>query len=217
MISETVLAKAKEFFPDLEIKYKDESTLMKIVGVALFFNKSFMTNFTTTLGSTIYFPNRKFEQLRPLSAIVILLHELVHVHDAKKWSRVLFSFLYMFPLLMSLLLLPLLLVSWKIFLPLIVLSLCPVPAYFRMLFEKRAYLVSLYCTYQLSVKKQFTSNLESASASYLKNFKDSSYYFMWIFKNIDKDFADAVVKVKAGQKPYEDPVFEMIDKVLKVC
>jgi len=217
MISETVLAKAKEFFPDLEIKYKDESTLMKIVGRILFFNKSFMTNFTTTLGSTIYFPNKKFEQLRPISALVILLHELVHVHDSKKWSRILFSFLYLFPLTLAVLLLPFLFLSWKIFLPLIILSLCPVPAYFRMLFEKRAYLVSLYCTYQFSIKKQFTTNLDNAAVSYLSNFKDSSYYFMWTFKNLDKEFADAIVKVRAGQKPYEDPVFEMIDKVLEVC
>lgn len=216
MIQDSVLAKAREFFPDLEIKYKDESTLMKIIGKILFFNPSFMTNFTTTVGSTVYFPSRKFEQLRPISSLVILLHELVHVNDAKKWSKPLFAFLYMFPLTLAFLLLPFLLFSWKIFLPLIILSLCPVPAYFRMLFEKRAYLVSLYCTYQFSIKKQFTTNLDNAAASYLSNFKDSAYYFMWPFKNLDKDFSDAVVKVKAGQKPYEDPVFEMIDKVLEV-
>jgi hypothetical protein len=217
MISENVLARAKEFFPDLEIKYKDESTLMKIISKILFFNKSFMTNFTTTLGSTVYFPSRRFEQLRPISSLVILLHELVHVHDSKKWSKFLFSFLYMSPLTLAVLLLPFLLLSWKIFLPLILLSLCPIPSYFRTLFEKRAYLVSLYCTQQFSIKKQFTTNLDNAASSYLSSFKDSSYYFMWPFKNLDKEFADAVVKVKAGQKPYEDPVFEMIDKVLEVC
>lgn len=216
MISDKVLKKAKEFFPDLEIRYKDESTLMKILGKVLFFNKSFMTNFTTTLGSKVYFPNKKFVDLRPLSSLVVLLHELVHVNDSKKWTQVLFSFLYMFPLALAVVFLPLLLVSWKIFLPLLVLSLLPLPAYFRMIFEKRAYLVSLYVLHQLSVKKEFNTNLDTAAASYLENFKDSSYYFMWPFKSLEKDFADAVVKVKAGQKPYEDPVFEMIDKVLEV-
>lgn len=216
MISDKVLTKAKEFFPDLEIRYKEESTLMKVLGKILFFNKSFMTNFTTTLGSKIYFPNKKFVDLRPLSSLVVLLHELVHVSDSKKWSRVLFSFLYMFPLSLALVFLPLLLVSWKVFLPLLVLSLLPIPAYFRMVFEKRAYMVSLYVLQQLSIKKEFTTNLDTAAASYLENFKDSSYYFMWPFKNLEKEFADAVVKVKAGQKPYEDPVFEMVDKVLEV-
>lgn len=215
MISDNILTKAKEFFPDLEIRYKDESTLMKILGKILFFNKSFMTNFTTTLGSKVYFPNKKFVALRPLSSLVVLLHELVHVSDSKKWTQILFSFLYMFPLALVVVFLPLLLVSWKLFLPLLVLSLLPLPAYFRMVFEKRAYLVSLYVLHQLSVKKEFNTNLDTAAASYLENFKDSSYYFMWPFKNLEKDFADAVVKVKVGQKPYEDPVFEMIDKVLE--
>lgn len=216
MLSDNVLSKAKEFFPDLEIKYKDESTFMKTLGKLLFFNKSFMTQFTTTIGSTIYFPNRKFEQIRPVSTLIVLLHELVHVHDAKKWTRPIFSFLYLFPLSLSLLFLPLLFFSWKIFLPLLIISLLPLPAYFRMSFEKRAYLVSLYCAQKLSVKKQFNINLENAAKGYLENFKDSDYYFMWPFSNLDKEFANAVVKVKAGERPYEDPVFEALDKIIEV-
>ena len=216
MIPETVLAKAREFFPDLEVKYKDESLLMKFISHILFFNKSFMTNFTTTIGSTIYFPSRKFVDLRPLSSTATLLHELVHVSDGKKLNKVLFSFLYLFPLSLIVVFLPLMLLSWKIFLPLLILSCLPVPAYFRMLFEKRAYLVSLYVLQQLSLKKAFETNLDKACESYLENFKDSSYYFMWPFKNLDKTFTDGVSKIKAGQKPYEDPVFEMVDKVLEV-
>jgi len=217
MIPENVLVKAKEIFPDLTIKFKDQSTLMKIISKILFFNKYFMTSFTTTLGSTIYFPSKKFIELRPISTLVVLIHEMVHVYDAKKWTKVLFSLLYMFPLSLALVFLPLLFVSWQIFLPLLILSLLPIPAYFRMIFEKRAYLVSLYCIYHLSFKKGFNTNLDNGATSYLRNFKDSSYYFMWPFKNLEKDFTEGVAKIKAGQKPFEDPVFEMVDKMLEVC
>ncbi len=216
MVSETVLSKAKEFFPKLEIKYKDESFLMKTLGTILFFNKSFMTQYTTTIGNTIYFPTRKTEQVRPVSSLIVFLHELVHVYDSNKWSQTLFSLSYLFPLVFSVLLLPLLFVSlW--FLPLVVLCALPVPAYFRMMWEKRAYLVSLYCTYKLSIKKEFTVNLESSAEGYIGNFKDSAYYFMWPFKDLDKEFAEAIVKIKNGEAPYQDPVFEIIDKVLEVC
>lgn len=208
---------AQAFFPDLKIKYKDQSPFMKLLGKLLFFNKSFMTSFTTTIGSTVYFPSENFVKLRPISSEIVLLHELVHVSDAKKLNKLLFGFLYLLPLTLIPLALLLFLFSWKIALPLLLLSAAPLPAYFRMHFEKRAYLVSLYCTQQLAVRKQFTINLEKSAAGYLDNFKDSSYYFMWPFKNLDKEFADAVVKVQAGQKPYEDPVFEMIDKVLEAC
>ena len=216
MLSEQLLNKAKEFFPDLNVKYKNETVFMENLGKVLFFNKDFMTKYTTTLGSDIYFPDRKFEQLHPITANVVFLHELVHVHDAKKISKQFFSFLYLFPQCLSLIFLPLMLLSWKIFLPLFILSLLPLPAFFRMYLEKRAYLVSLYSVYQLSIKKNFTVSLEDSAASYLKSFKDSGYYFMWVFKNLDKEFANAIIKIKSGQKPYEDEVFLMIDELLAV-
>lgn len=217
MIPDNVLVKTREFFPDFQIKYKDESTLMWILSKILFFNKNFMTNFTTTIGSTIYFPSKKYEDIRPISSLIILLHECIHINDAKKINKFLFSFLYLLPVSLCIILLPLLFITWYMVLPLIILSLCPIPAYFRMNFEKRAYLVSLYSNYQLSLKKNYTLNLDSFAATYVSNFKNYKYYFMWIFKDLDKDFADAVIKIKAGEKPYQDPVFSIVDKILEVC
>ena len=81
-----LVEKSKEFFPDLEVKYKTESSFMKLIGKILFFNKTFMTFYTTTIGSTIYFPNREFVNNKEVSSSIIFLHELVHIHDSKNSS-----------------------------------------------------------------------------------------------------------------------------------
>lgn len=218
MISDVVLNKAKTYFPDLQVKFKDESLLMKILSFILFFNKSFMTRYTTTIGSTIYFPSRKAVDLLKITYLNVFLHELVHVHDAKKISKLLFSFLYLLPLSLIPICLGLFfLVTWKIMLPITILCALPLPAYFRMRFEKRAYMVSLYVTDILSKKTPFDNNIDQLKKDLLSNFKTSNYYFMWVFKGLDKDFDDAVNKIKDGKRPYEDKVFDMIEDILSVC
>src|SRR4030043_385107 len=108
MSFQTLVQSAQTHFPNLKIKYKDESLLMKILGKLMFFNKGFMTSYTTTIGSTIYFPNSNFVKARPISSSVILLHELVHLYDNSKFTAPLFSFLYLFPQILVLLFFPLL-------------------------------------------------------------------------------------------------------------
>lgn len=213
MSFEDLVTAAKQYFPDLSIKYKNQSSFMKFIGFLLFFNKGFMTDYTTTIGSTIYFPSAATLKVRPVSGSLVLLHELVHVHDAKKITKFLFGFLYLSPQIWALLCLPLFLFSWKIALILMLLFLCPIPAYFRMYFEKRAYLASLYALSLLSKRLNFPATLATQEQSYLNHFKDSTYYFMWPFGNLKKDFDDGVAKIKAGQRPYEDPVFDIIEKL----
>lgn len=217
MVSQIVLDKTKEFFPDVRLMYKNESTFMKMLGKILFFNSQFMTSFTTTIGSNIYFPNKEFEEFRPISSLVVFLHELIHVYDSKRLFKGLFSFLYLFPITLIPISFLFLLLSWKITLILSILFALPLPAYFRMNFEKRAYLNSLYCMNKLSIKKNIPVNLDNLRNSYLKSFKDSSYYFMWPFSSIDKEMQDGLNKIKLGNRPYEDKVFDIIDKILDVC
>ena len=205
---------AQKYFPDLKIKYKDKSWFMKLIGTLLFFNKSFMTGYTTTIGSTIYFPSEAAVKTRPVSAAAVLLHELIHVNDAKKLTAPLFGFLYLTPQIFALLCIPLFLISWKLALPLMILFMLPIPSYFRMKFEKKAYLVSLYAIWSLSVRLNFKPILATQQEGYLKHFKDSSYYFMWPFGNLKKEFDDGVALVQAGKRPFEDPIFDILDELI---
>lgn len=214
MSFQELVTAAQRHFPDLQVKYKDQSPFMKFLGKVLFFNPGFMTSYTTTIGSTVYFPTESFVSARPTSAAVVLLHELVHIKDSQKISRFLFSLLYLSPQVFVLFCLPLLLLSWKIALPLMVLFALPIPSFFRMHFEKRAYLTSLYSLYRLGNRLNFPPLLISQEALFLQQFKDSSYYFMWPFSNIQKDFDLAVSKIKDGQRPFEDPIFDFLDDLI---
>lgn len=205
---------AQKHFPDLQIKYKDQSWLMKTLGKLLFFNKSFMTSYTTTVGSTVYFPNESFIKVRPISASVVLLHELVHVKDGMKLTKPLFGFLYLSPQILTLLCIPLFLITWKLAVPLMLLFASPVPSFFRMLFERRAYMTSLYAMEALGKKLKFDPKLDSQKEFFLKQFKGGTYYYMWIFNDIDKKFEDAVIKIKAGQRPFEDDIFNVLDALI---
>lgn len=214
MSFQDLVAASQQYFPDLKIKYKDQSWFMKLLGKLLFFNKSFMTSYTTTIGSDVYFPSESYTRARPISSAVVLLHELVHVTDGKRLTKPLFGALYLSPQILALLCLPLFLLSWKIALPLMVLFASPIPSYFRMYFEKRAYLTSLYCLYRIGQIKNFDPKLENQSKSFQGHFADSQYYFMWPFKNISKDFDKAIVDIKDGKRPFEDPVFDILDDLM---
>ncbi len=211
---EKIQEKLAVHFPKLEIKYKDQSTFMKLIAFFLFFNKSFMTQFTTTIGNTVYFPTEQFVRLRQLSSFILLMHELVHVHDSSKLPPLLFKFLYLFPQITIIFALLAFIFSWKLALPLIVLSLIPIPAYFRMNYERRAYLVSLYVMNNLNDRFKYNIDLNKQKTFFLSTFKNSSYYFMWPFKGLDAQFDAGLAKILNHERPYEDPIFDVLDDIL---
>lgn len=216
MAFQDLVAAAQKHFPDLQVKFKDQSKFMKFLSILLFFNKSFMTSYTTTVGSTIYFPSENSIKNRPTASSITLLHELVHVNDAKKISKPLFGFLYLTPQILVLLIIPLFFVlPWWSVLLIMALFLVPLPSFFRMHYEKRAYFSSLYAIHNLSNKLHFKSFLSAQKAHFLEHFKNSSYYFMWPFSNLDKEFDEAMVKIQANQRPFEDPIFDIIDELIK--
>ena len=210
-----LLTSAQKYFPSLQVKYKDQSAFMKFLGFLLFFNKSFMTDYTTTIGNTIYFPNANFIKIHPVSSSVVFLHELVHLHDHKRIGSLWFQFSYLIPQIFALPALLLFLLSWKIALPVLIFFLLPLPSYFRMIYERRAYYASMYSLKKLSDRMKFNPQLEQQASYFAGRFVDSSYYFMWPFSSIiDDDFAAAAQLVAADKRPYEDPVFDMLDDLV---
>lgn len=214
MVLDNLVKAAQRYFPDVQMKYKNESLLMKIIGKLLFFNPVFMTGYTTTLGSTIYFPSEAFLKYKPVTGAVIFMHELMHVKDAKQISKPLFTFLYASPQILVLFCLALFFCSWKLALLLTLLCLAPIPSYFRMHFEKRAYITSLYVINGLSKRFNFNPDLENNKNFYINQFKGPYYYYMWPFSNLEKDFSEAIIKIQAGQRPFEDSMFDILDDLI---
>ena len=212
MSFQNLVQATQKYFPQLQIKYKTESTLMSWLGKLLFFNPGFMSSYTTTIGSDVYYPNKQFVKTRPISAAIILLHEIVHMYDSKRLSKLWFGFSYLLPQILALLFIPLMFVSWKIALPFLVLG-APIPAFFRMYYEKRAYFASLYVMNALGKRLKFDPMLDKQKAYFEDQFTGSFYYFMWPFSGLKKDFDVAVDKINAGQRPYEDPVFDILDEL----
>jgi hypothetical protein len=213
--SNDLVTSAQQYFPKLKIAYKDKSVLMRLLGKILFFRKDFMGAYTTTVGNTVYIPSQNFIKLHPISGSVVLLHELVHFHDQKKWSKALFLFLYFFPQALAPLAILLFLLGWKIALPVMILCAAPVPAFFRMYFEKRAYLSSLYVLHRLGDRLKFNPHLASQTKCFVEAFGDASYYWMWPFKKaIRADFEKGIKAIQAGERPYQSSVFDMLDDLI---
>mgnify|MGYP001593425222 CR=1 FL=1 len=215
MILDSELQTAKKYFPNTQLLFKNESALMKLLAVLLFFNKDFSTKFITAIGSKIYFPSQqRLAELHPIDAKSIFIHELIHIYDSSKLFKIFFSLSYLSPQIFTLLALPFLLISWKLSL-LCLIFLLPIPSYFRMYFELRAYKVSLYALHHLSNKFGYTTNLHQAKEYYTKQFTSSAYYFMFPFKSyIEKEFDDAIKRISLGAKPFDDKVFEMVDEII---
>ncbi len=215
MIQKT-FEKSKEFFPNVSIKYKNESLFMKILGFILFFNRSFMEKYVTTIGNTIYFPNKEYIDSHPENSIITYLHELIHIYDSSNINKFLFSILYLMPQLLFILFLILSFIfTWKLLL-VGLLFLLPLPAFFRMYYEKRAYTISMYVSYKLHLKYGIEPNLHKEADFISDQFKGSSYMFMWPFNNIKTYFHNVADQIKNNEKPFvEKEVYDIIDKILE--
>ena len=91
----------RKTIPKFKVAFKDESTFQKVCGFfSQPFNPNYMTRYTTTLGSTVYFPSKAFYQSDPGRSFGILAHEFVHLTDEK--ASVLSSVAYGLPQLLAL-------------------------------------------------------------------------------------------------------------------
>lgn len=63
---------------------KADNFWMRLLGHIMFFTPDFMTRFTTTMGSGVYFPIAKWVLEEPQRWVRIMGHELVHIFDYRK-------------------------------------------------------------------------------------------------------------------------------------
>lgn len=165
-------------FPDFKVVPKSESSLMRAINSFLLVVsfgqiKQFMTSFTTTIGTTVYV-TEGWKTSTDVSKIILLRHERVHMRQAKRLTRPLFSFLYLFVFLPGLL------------------------AYFRARFEKEAYEESFKASFEHYGREYvFSKEYRDRVA---KNFTGPAYLWMWPFpKTVDKWMLDAAEKA-AGKE-----------------
>lgn len=200
MSFQSLVQATQTYYPNLKIAYKDQSSLMKFLGGVLFFAPAFMSDYATTVGSTVYYPSEAWITANPRASIDILIHESVHMYRQKKLP-VLFQLGYLFP---QILFLPALLLCffhwWFLFIAL--LFLLPLPAPFRMLFEREAYFAQLYAASTL-----WQDDVNAVASGYVSFFTGSGYYWMFPFGNsLKADFADAAALVQKGLVPLNDEV-----------
>lgn len=175
---EKILEEIQTEFPDFEIIQKEDSKLMKAIDIALKIitfgqMKAFMTGFITTMGNKVYVPS-DWADYPLVSRTSILRHERIHMRQAKKYGRLLFSLLYL---------------------------VVPFPvgiAYFRKKFEQEAYEESLRAAHEW----RGAAALDSAELKKrtLAHFTTAEYFWMWPWRaSLNKWYDDAVARIKSGK------------------
>lgn len=87
-------------FKDFKVVPKSESRVMRLIDFVLKVitfgqMKIFMTGFITTLGTTVYVP-KSWDETNEILRVITLRHERIHMRQARKYTRPLFSFMYLF-------------------------------------------------------------------------------------------------------------------------
>jgi len=177
----TLQAVIKKRVPKFKIKYKDESKWQKFIGKIAFFNKGYMTDYTTTLGSTVYFPSREFVRESNMRAFKILAHEYVHILDRQKLPIV-FELLYVFPQFLSmfslLAILSFFFGMWWLLSLVALLALLPWPAVGRTSIEMRGYAMNI------AINIWRHGHLSANTKKWLtETFTGSNYYYMWPYED----------------------------------
>lgn len=185
----------RHYCPKFEVRDKVNSRLQRLLARILApWNDEFMKSYWTTVGFTTWRPSRIEED-----AWLSIFHEGVHAIDAKKMTRLMFFFLYLFPLSfvpLTALLLGLLSSWW--FSPLALLLCIPkLPDPFRFIMEMRAYRVNLAIDYWMVGEEAFT---EDNISWYAQQMYGPTYYFIWPFKgSLNKILEKMIHEVKSGE------------------
>lgn len=198
--------------PGYKIVKKEDSKLMKFFAIILFFNRKFMSHYTTTVGNTVYLPESWMSS--GTQVLDVLAHEAQHIWDHQRWyGHVFYALGYVFPQFLGAGALLALLAIWysKMWMLCLycIMLLGPIPAPFRMMIERRGYLMSLACGWWMH-----GNDVVEEKGWPIDQFVGGGYYCMWPFrKNLVKWFSSRLQQIKDGN--YPTPVFEAVHKFLQ--
>lgn len=215
------LKELQKNIPDFNIKYKNQSLFIKSISYILFFNKKFMTDYTTTIGNTVYFTSKEYIENNPKGAIILLAHEFVHALDRK--NNIMFQFNYLMPQILS----PIFLIAFFIlsgwcsfiFLLLSVLCLLPIiPAFYRSAYELRGYKMSLFINSEIIKEENsyvdYNLSLKQMAEDINNEFINSSYYWM-NRSGVITELTDTITKIKTDDIVKDDMVYNIVREAFK--
>jgi len=168
-------------FPDAKIVYKTDSKLMKFLHYSLFwiFNPTFMTNYITVIGTTVYLPSKKQHEETYESLISVLAHEYIHMCDFRDGKS---SVLYPAPQLFALMSLGSIAAIWNLWALLglaFLLFLIPgIPSPWRTDIEGNGYVMTMF--YKRWFVEHYNTEYVPArhAAALSEQFTGSMYYYM---------------------------------------
>lgn len=165
-------------FPSYREVRKVDSWLMKAIDRCLWVitlgrMRSFMQDFITTLGTTVYVPESWGSMLEH-EKMIILRHERVHMRQRARYGGLLFSLAYLF---------------------------FPLPcvfAYARMKFEQEAYAEGLKATVELLVMGDQIIQTREWRERHIGYFTQASYFWTWPWRRCIEKWYDHAVKEALG-------------------
>jgi hypothetical protein len=175
VILDALIAKIKIRLPKFEVKYKNESLFQRFLGVLMFFNKGYMTRYTTTMFGNVYFVSKEWVEANPRQAWKILAHEYVHLLDGDE-HPIKFPVQYALPQLIGLGALLTLGAFWSLwFLPALLFlgALAPWGSKGRTESEMRGYSMSMAVNYW-----RYGDITSGQRAHIASSFTGPNYYYM---------------------------------------
>jgi hypothetical protein len=180
--------------PDASVKFKSESWLNRAIAfIVKPFNPTFLNNYITTIGTTIWVPDDFFDNYDDINVLEVIAHETQHIIDLKKLGAVPFVVAYGFPQILALLSILALGAffggpAWLLWLLCLGFA-APIPAYGRYRFELNGYRTS-YVVGRL-VHHYGGSELAQVDGWVIEQLSNKWYFYTWPFpKMIKADLQD---------------------------
>jgi len=158
----------KKIFPKFKIISKRSNYFMSWLNRTVqLFNKKFMTQYTTTIGYSIYTPD-DWSKRSYTSRYNTMIHEMIHLQQFRKFGFIPYSILYIF-------------IPLPVFL-----------AYFRKKFEQEAYAINIILAYKQKGRKHVLS--EAYKKNVIEQFCSNLYGYTWYSEDSIEEWLENFVK-----------------------